>query len=119
MQEADAVQSLAALAQVLRLRLFRALVVAGPEGLTPGTLAEQLGVAGNTLSFHLKELTRAGLVTQERQGRNLVYRASFDTMDALLRYLTENCCEGAGCAAAEAVAPGRCVPDVPHVHGDR
>jgi ArsR family transcriptional regulator len=104
MQEADAVRSLAALAQALRLRLFRALVVAGPEGMTPGVLAERLEVAGNTLSFHLKELTHAGLVTQERQGRNLVYRASFTTMDALLGYLTENCCEGAACAATDHAA---------------
>lgn len=98
MEEADAVRSLAALAQALRLRLFRALVVAGQQGLTPGALAEQLDVAGNTLSFHLKELTHAGLVTQERQGRNLVYRAAFATVNALLGYLTENCCEGAACA---------------------
>lgn len=98
MEEADAVRSLAALAQALRLRLFRALVVAGQQGLTPGALAEQLDVAGNTLSFHLKELTHARLVTQERQGRNLVYRAAFATVNALLGYLTENCCEGAACA---------------------
>jgi DNA-binding transcriptional ArsR family regulator len=108
MEEADAVRSLAALAQALRLRLFRALVVAGPEGLTPGALAGQLEVAGNTLSFHLKELTHAGLVTQERQGRNLVYRASFTTVDALLGYLTENCCEGAGCATGDAAARRCC-----------
>ncbi len=113
MEEADAVRSLAALAQALRLRLFRALVVAGPEGLTPGTLASQLEVAGNTLSFHLKELTHAGLVTQERQGRSLIYRASFTTMDALLAYLTENCCEGAGCSSTDAAA-GHCQP---HAHG--
>ena len=108
MQEADAVRSLAALAQALRLRLFRTLVVAGPEGLTPGTLASQLEVAGNTLSFHLKELTHAGLVTQERQGRSLIYRASFTTMDALLAYLTENCCEGAACSTTDAAADCRC-----------
>lgn len=98
MNETDAVRSLAALAQALRLRLFRALVVAGPEGLTPSALADQLSVAGNTLSFHLKELTHSGLVTQERQGRNLIYRASFATMNELLAYLTENCCEGAACS---------------------
>ncbi|CAA2103660.1 hypothetical protein VVAX_02372 [Variovorax paradoxus] len=108
MEEIDAVRSLAALAQALRLRLFRALVVAGPEGHTPGALAEYLGVAGNTLSFHLKELTHAGLVTQERQGRNLVYRASFTTMTELLGYLTENCCEGAACSATDAAASCRC-----------
>lgn len=104
MEEDQAVKSLAALAQALRLRLFRTLVVAGPEGLTPGVLAEQLEVASNTLSFHLKELMHAGLVTQERQGRNLVYRAAFDTMDALLDYLTENCCEGAACAPSTRAA---------------
>lgn len=108
MQEADAVRSLAALAQALRLRVFRALVVAGPEGLTPGTLAEQLEVAGNTLSFHLKELAHAGLVTQERQGRNLIYRASFTTMNELLGYLTENCCEGAACSTTDAADACRC-----------
>lgn len=104
MQEIDAVRSLAALAQEVRLRVFRALVVAGPRGLTPGALAEQLEVAPNTLSFHLKELTHAALVTQERQGRNLVYRASFDAMNELLGFLTENCCEGAACLAPAATS---------------
>ena len=104
MEEIEAVKSLAALAQASRLRLFRALVVAGPEGLTPTVLAAQLEVASNTLSFHLKELTHAGLVTQERQGRNLVYRASFTTMNTLLAYLTENCCHGAHCVPEEAAA---------------
>lgn len=104
MQEADVVRSLAALAQAVRLRAFRALVVAGPQGLTPGVLAEQLGVAPTALSFHLKELAQAGLVTQERQGRYLVYRAAFDTMNALLAYLTDNCCEGAACLTPEAAA---------------
>lgn len=97
MQEADAVRSLAALAQEARLRVFRTLVVAGQEGLTPSALAEQLGIAPNTLSFHLKELAHAGLVSQERQGRNLIYRASFAAMNDLLAYLTENCCQGAAC----------------------
>lgn len=108
MNEVDAVRSLSALAQALRLRLFRALVVAGHEGLTPGALADQLDVAGNTLSFHLKELNHAGLVMQERQGRNLVYRASFATMNQLLGYLTENCCEGAVCSTSSAAADCRC-----------
>lgn len=97
MEETHVVRSLAALAQEVRLRAFRALVVAGPEGLTPGVLSEQLGVAPNTLSFHLKELAHADLVTQERQGRNLVYRASYPAMHALLAYLTENCCQGTPC----------------------
>ena len=108
MQEAEVIQSLAALAQEARLRMFRALVVAGPEGLTPGAVAEQLGIAPNTLSFHLKELTRAGLVSQERQGRNLIYRASFAAMNDLLAYLTENCCQGAACATSDAGAACQC-----------
>lgn len=107
MDETDAVQSLAALAHGMRLRVFRALVVAGADGLVPGALAGQLQVAPNALSFHLKELSHAGLVTQERQGRNLVYRASFETMNGLLAYLTDNCCEGAACVVTEA-APCRC-----------
>ena len=108
MTEIDAVRSLAALAQEVRLRVFRALVVAGQEGLTPGGLSEQLGIAPNTLSFHLKELTHAGLVSQERQGRNLIYRASFATMNDLLAYLTKNCCQGATCLTDEATAACQC-----------
>ena len=101
MEESDVVRSLAALAQEARLRVFRALVVAGQQGLTPGALAEQLGIAPNTLSFHLKELTRAHLTSQERQGRNLIYRASYPAMNALLAYLTENCCQGSACLPHE------------------
>ncbi|KRD18636.1 ArsR family transcriptional regulator [Acidovorax sp. Root275] len=108
MQETEVIRSLAALAQEVRLRVFRALVVAGQEGLTPGALSEQLGIAPNTLSFHLKELTHAGLVSQERQGRNLIYRASFATMNDLLAYLTENCCQGAACLTDEATAACKC-----------
>ena len=108
MQETDVVRALAALAQEVRLRVFRALVVAGPAGRTPGDLSTQLNVAANTLSFHLKELSHAGLISQERQGRNLIYRASFETMNALLGYLTENCCEGAACVTSETAAPCHC-----------
>ena len=104
MDEAQIVRALAALAQEVRLRVFRTLVVAGDGGLTPGALAEQLGVAPNTLSFHLKELTHAGMVSQERQGRNLVYRTSYTRMNDLLAYLTANCCQGQACPASEAVA---------------
>ena len=104
MNEITVVRSLAALAQEVRLRVFRALVVAGSGGLTPGVLAEQLEVAPNTLSFHLKELVHSGLISQERQGRNLVYRASFDTMNELLGYLTANCCQGAACLSPAATA---------------
>lgn len=99
MESNDAVRSLAALAQPVRLQVFRALVVAGPGGLTPGALVEAIGVPATSLSFHLKELTHAGLVSQERQGRNLIYRAAFDQMNALLGYLTENCCQGEACLA--------------------
>ncbi|GKS96001.1 metalloregulator ArsR/SmtB family transcription factor [Acidovorax sp. SUPP2825] len=104
MNESDVVKALAALAQAVRLRVFRALVVAGEDGLTPGALAERLEIAPNTLSFHLKELTHAGLVSQERQGRNLIYRAAYPAMNALLAYLTENCCQGAPCLPAAANA---------------
>lgn len=104
MEEADAVKALAALAQPARLRLFRALVVTGPQGMTPGTMAEGLGISASALSFHLKELANAGLVTSERASRNLVYRAAFARMDELLAYLTENCCEGAACVAAPGAA---------------
>jgi DNA-binding transcriptional ArsR family regulator len=74
------------------------LVVAGPEGLTPGTIAEQLGMAPSALSFHLKELSHAGLVSSEARGRNLIYHAEFSRMNALLGYLTEQCCQGESCA---------------------
>lgn len=102
MQEDDVIQSLAALAHPLRLRLFRALVVVGPEGMTPGTMTAALESSATALSFHLKELAHAGLVTQERAGRNLIYRAAFDRMDGLLGYLTENCCQGQACLPAAA-----------------
>ena len=67
-------------------------------GLTPGTISEALGIPPNTLSFHLKELTNAGLVTQERASRNIVYRAAYERMNEVLGYLTDNCCAGAACA---------------------
>lgn len=105
MEETDIVTNLAALAQPLRLRIFRALVVAGPEGLTPGLLCEQLQVAPNTLSFHLKELLHARLVSQQRDGRFLIYRASFDRMNDLLGYLTAHCCQGKPCGPG---TRGRC-----------
>ena len=108
MEEKDVVQSLAALAQPVRLRVFRALVVRGASGLTPGAMAEGLGIPPNTLSFHLKELTHAGLVTQERSSRNIVYRAAYDQMNALLGYLTENCCAGAACAVDTATSACGC-----------
>jgi ArsR family transcriptional regulator len=95
--ESMAVKSLAALAQAQRLRAFRALVVAGPDGLTPGAMAEQLEISPSALSFHLKELAHAGLVDCEPQGRYLIYRANFARMTTLLDYLTEHCCDGGAC----------------------
>jgi DNA-binding transcriptional ArsR family regulator len=98
MDEKSAVASLSALAQGMRLRVFRALVGAGPQGLTPSALSATLDVPASTLSFHLKELMRAGLVSQERDGRNLIYRPAIDQMQALLDYLTAHCCQGVPCA---------------------
>jgi ArsR family transcriptional regulator, arsenate/arsenite/antimonite-responsive transcriptional repressor len=104
MDERTAVASLAALAQGMRLRVFRALVGAGPQGMTPGALAATLDVPASTLSFHLKELMHAGLVSQQRDGRNLIYRPALAQMNALLSYLTAHCCQGLGCDAAAPIA---------------
>ncbi|MDL2336464.1 MAG: helix-turn-helix domain-containing protein [Pseudomonadota bacterium] len=104
MEEKAAIVSLAALAQPMRLRVFRALVGAGPQGMTPGALSAMLDVPASTLSFHLKELTHSGLVTQERESRNLIYRPAIDQMNDLLTYLTAHCCQGAACEMT--VAPG-------------
>lgn len=108
MEEQYVVRSLAALAQAHRLRVFRLLVVAGQRGMTPGALAQSLELPAATLSFHLKELGHAGLVTQERVSRNVVYRAAFDPMNDLLSYLTENCCQGAECAVDGAATTCAC-----------
>jgi ArsR family transcriptional regulator len=104
MTEPEVIRSLAALAQPLRLQVFRALVVVGDAGLTPGAIQEALGVPPATLSFHLKELMNSGLVTQERASRNLIYRAAYGRMNELLGYLTENCCQGAACEVEAAEA---------------
>jgi DNA-binding transcriptional ArsR family regulator len=108
MEDAEVVKSLAALAQPVRLQVFRALIVTGDTGLTPGAMAEGLGIPANTLSFHLKELVHAGLVTQERASRNLIYRAAYERMNDLLGYLTENCCQGAACAVDTASGVCKC-----------
>ena len=107
MESIDVIKALSALAHPVRLQVFRALVVTGSAGLTPGTIAEALGIPLNTLSFHLKELTNAGLVRQERASRNIVYRAEYDRMNGVLGYLTENCCAGAACAV-EATSSAAC-----------
>lgn len=98
MNEKTAVLTLAALAQEARLRVFRALVGAGPGGMTPGGLSAMLDIPASTLSFHLKELTHAGLVSMEREGRNLHYRPALDHMNDLLAYLTDHCCQGRPCS---------------------
>ena len=107
MDEKSAVASLGALAQGMRLRVFRALVGAGPQGMTPGALSATLDVPASTLSFHLKELMHAGLVTQERESRNLIYRPSIAHMNDLLAYLTAHCCQGTAC---EVASVPRCTP---------
>jgi DNA-binding transcriptional ArsR family regulator len=104
MENKEVIKALAALAQPNRLQIFRALVVQGPQGMTPAVLAEQLSVPPATLSFHLKELLHADLVSQERSGRNLIYRAQFDRMNAVLGFLTQNCCQGQACLSETAVA---------------
>lgn len=111
MDETIVIKALAALAQPIRLQVFRALVVAGQTGMTPGTMAQGLGVAPNALSFHLKELANAGLVTQERASRNIIYRAAFEQMNLVLGYLTDNCCQGAACAVEPSALPLQCVSD--------
>lgn len=108
MTEDQVVKALAALAHPLRLKVFRALVVSGPRGLIPGVMQEGLGVPASTLSFHLKELANAGLVTVERESRTLIYRAEYQNMNGLLGYLTENCCEGAACLVETADADCKC-----------
>ena len=108
MDEKLAVTALAALAQGMRLRIFRALVGAGPQGLTPSALCATLNVPASTLSFHLKELMHAQLVSQERDGRNLIYRPAIAQMDALLQYLTAHCCQGTGCDSLQATSGKAC-----------
>lgn len=108
MEESEVIKGLAALAQPLRLQVFRALVVVGEAGLTPGAIQEALGIAPATLSFHLKELVNAGLVTQERASRNLIYRAHYAQMNELLAYLTQNCCQGEACAVESSSASCGC-----------
>jgi DNA-binding transcriptional ArsR family regulator len=104
MEEKVAVELLAALSQGARLRIFRALVGSARAGLTPGALSAMLDVPASTLSFHLKELLHSGLVTQERDGRNLIYRPAIDRMNALLDYLTAHCCQGEPCEPRRARA---------------
>jgi len=113
MEKIDALASLSALAQESRLDIFRLLVRAGADGMSAGLIAERLSLPSATLAFHLKELKNAGLATCTRNGRSLIYAAAYPTMNALLAYLTENCCQGnadacdvglPGCRAADQAA---------------
>jgi DNA-binding transcriptional ArsR family regulator len=101
MDQKRTIAALGALAQETRLELFRLLVATGPQGLPAGVIAERLGVQPSSLSFHLAQLTHAGLITQRRLSRQLIYSAEYGAMNELLAYLTENCCgTGAQCAPA-------------------
>ena len=113
MDQVGAIAALGALAQETRLGLFRLLVACGPEGLPAGSIAERLGIPASSLTFHLHQLMHAGLITQRRLSRQLIYSAEYGAMNALLAYLTENCCgrdapcaplcdPAAGCAGAAA-----------------
>jgi ArsR family transcriptional regulator len=101
METQNALNALSALAQETRLDIFRRLVQAGPDGLTAGRIGEVLALPPATLSFHLKELTRAGLLSARQEGRFIYYATQFQTMNALVGYLTENCCGGKPCAVTD------------------
>lgn len=107
MQPEPVIRALSALAQEHRLAAFRLLVQAGPEGIAAGALAETLGVPASSMSFHLAQLANAGLVTQRRASRSIIYAADYAAMNNLMNYLTENCCGGASCedGAAEPCEP--------------
>jgi ArsR family transcriptional regulator len=114
METSDAVAALAAIAQDNRLEIFRLLVQAGPDGLAAGRVAEALDLAPNTLTFHFDRLRAAGLVTVRRDGRSMIYAARYETMNSLLGFLTENCCQGLSASrVAEACAPVACKPAKP------
>lgn len=115
---ASAVSALAALAQKTRLAIFRRLIEYAPDGLTAGAIGTALDLPPATLSFHLKELANAGLVTDQREGRHIRYRADVGAMNALIGYLTDHCCRGAGrlvdsAACVPGCAPPACGPATP------
>ena len=100
------VRALGALAQEHRLNVYRLLVQAGPDGMAAGLLAEGVGVPASSMSFHLAQLANAGLVSQQRQGRSIVYSADYAAMNALMGFLTENCCGGMACSSPAVCTPG-------------
>lgn len=107
MEMKEAVKALAAIGHESRLTVFRMLVQAGPAGMAAGDIAQAAGIAPSSLSFHLKELVHSGLLTARQEGRFVIYAARFETMDALLAYLTDNCCGGEPClpVSQSATAP--------------
>lgn len=108
MKTDQAVQSLGALAHEHRLAIYRLLVERGPEGLPAGAIGEGVGLAPSSLTFHLQNLQRAGLLVQRRESRNLIYSVDFDAMNALVGYLTDNCCVGSSCATeCKPAKPGK------------
>ncbi len=105
MDSPQVIRALGALAQEHRLAAWRLLVQAGPDGMPAGLLAEKVGVAASSMSFHLAQLGHAGLVTQRRQGRSIIHAADYAAMNALMAFMTENCCGGAPCGADVACTP--------------
>lgn len=112
LQPASVVRALSALAQEHRLAAFRLLVQAGEQGLPAGVIAERLGVVPSSMSFHLSALSNAGLIEQRRESRLVIYSARYAAMNALMAYLTENCCGGVDCSAAADRASPDCQRDV-------
>lgn len=107
MKNDAAISAFSGLANEHRLSIYRFLVQAGPEGRAAGEIAEKLDMPASSLSFHLAHMTRAGLITQRRESRSLIYAADFEHMNALVGFLTENCCGGRACAPAAKPAPAR------------
>ena len=111
MDERQALSAFGALSQETRLRLLRLLVIAGPDGIAAGALAERVEVSASNVSFHLKELERAGLVAQRRDSRSIVYSAEYDALTGLIRFLMEDCCSGRPEICSPALSPSCCVPE--------
>jgi DNA-binding transcriptional ArsR family regulator len=107
MDSQSTIRALAALAQEHRLAAFRLLVQAGPEGMAAGAIADALEVPASSMSFHLAQLAHAGLVSQQRRSRSIIYAADYAVMNALMAYLTENCCGGASCASDAVCSPNQ------------
>ena len=113
MEKSGAIAALAALSQETRLDIFRLLVQTGPDGMPAGQIGERLGLPSATLSFHLNQLRHAGLVTFRRESRSLIYMAEYPAMNALLGYLTENCCQGQPAGCGFAVCDGSTLTEPP------